>query len=69
MIPDSDHDHRLEYLRNCCKACEKAGLLVFGDLVFNHMQAIGKIMGKLWENDEAWGGTGDSEAHVGGSQN
>lgn len=28
-------------LRNCCKACEKAGLLVFGDLVFNHMQDDG----------------------------
>lgn len=27
-------------LRNCCKACEKAGLLVFGDLVFNHMQVV-----------------------------
>eukprot|EP00913_Durusdinium_trenchii_P020648 g19390.t1 len=27
-------------LRNCCKACENAGLLVFGDLVFNHMQVV-----------------------------
>lgn len=29
-----------------------------------HAGLSGKIMGKLWENDEAWGGTGDSEAHV-----
>jgi len=27
-------------LRQCCKACEKVGLLVFGDLVFNHMQVV-----------------------------
>ena len=39
-------------LRNCCKACEKAGLLVFGDLVFNHMQAgffSGLRLGKWWK--------------------
>ena len=38
-------------LRNCCKACEKAGLLVFGDLVFNHMQAgfWGLRLGKWWK--------------------
>ena len=36
-------------LRNCCKACEKAGLLVFGDLVFNHMQARSLVFGCLFK--------------------